>query len=195
MKKVLNKSLLFLEIFLIVIITITFFLVAYNFFQLRVQNKDYVNLFGYSVFEVVSNSMAPTIEKKDIIFVKIDSDIKIDDVITYKSEEAFVTHRVVEESRDQYITRGDANNSKDVPIEKENVVGKVVFVASGLGVWRQVLMSPPVLISIVVTVGILNLLLAKNPENIAHVKFNKKCKDFRISRENLIEECGDNLDR
>ena len=191
MNKLLNKLLFSIECLLIVIIVITFFLVAYNFFQLRVKQNDHVNFFGYSVFEVVSNSMSPTIEKKDVIIIKLDDDIEVDDIITYRNDGSFVTHRVIEKNRDSYITRGDANNSTDVPVMKEDVLGRVVRTVSGLGVWREVIMTPSVLVSIIATIGLLNLAVIGTN---GMPKMNGIRKDYRITKEGFIEEVRGVLD-
>ena len=39
--------------------------------QLNMQNKEYVNIFGYSIFSTETGSMSPTMEKGDIVIVKI----------------------------------------------------------------------------------------------------------------------------
>lgn len=190
MNKILNKLLFAVECFLIVIIMITFFLVAYNFYQLRIKGDDHVSFFGYSVFEVVSNSMAPTIEKKDVIVVKIGDEIKEGDIITYKSADSFVTHRVIEINGDSFITRGDANNSKDVPVSKEDVLGTVSTTIPRLGVWREVLMTPSILVSIIVSIGLLNLAVigTSNQSNVKPFK-----RDYKISKDGfIVEKTGDN---
>ena len=55
----------------------------YTSFQTRVLHKDYVNFFGYSIFEVQTGSMKPTIEAGDWILIKLTNEIKLKDVVTY----------------------------------------------------------------------------------------------------------------
>ena len=62
----------------------------------------------------------------DWIVVKYTTNIEPGDIITFHKDGNFVTHRVVEEYNGTYITMGDANNSKDDPVSREQVVGKVV---------------------------------------------------------------------
>lgn len=192
MMKAMNKFLWVIETLLMVIILITVFIVALNFFQLKIQKKDHVSFFGYTVFEVVSNSMAPTIEKKDVIIVKLDAVLKVDDIVTYKLDNAFVTHRIKGVEGDFYLTQGDANNTKDTPIKKDEIIGKVVKIIPSLGVWRDVLMTPKVLISIVITLALLNYMVLNDK---GKVKKKRNSSDFKISYSKIIEECeGDTSD-
>ena len=78
------------------------------------------------MFEVQTGSMKDAINPGDMIIVKSDSDIKLNDIVTYKQGEEFITHRVIEAYNETYVTQGDANNVKDEPITKGQFVGKVV---------------------------------------------------------------------
>ena len=111
------------------------FLVAlclYTFIITDILKKDYVNVFGYSYFVVATGSMSGYIEVNDIIFVKLDNNVKhmdIDDVITFKSAEGeIITHRVISKSGKSIVTQGDRNNTPDDPISSKNIIGKVKLV-------------------------------------------------------------------
>ena len=71
--------------------------------------------------------MADTINIGDIVVIKITDKVKPNDIIVYQDNDYFVTHRLVQESGESLITRGDANNSEDVPISRDQVLGKVVM--------------------------------------------------------------------
>ena len=112
--------------------------------------KDYANVFGYTYFVVSTGSMSGTIEVNDIIFVKIDDDVKINDVITYKNENGdIITHRLVQIVGDKLIAQGDVNNIQDDPITREQVIGKV-----------SLIVSPSFILKCVATFLILFILLA-----------------------------------
>lgn len=109
------------------------FLIAiciYTFFETGVRKKDYVNIFGYTYFVVASESMSGTIELGDAVIVKLDDSYKEDDIITFKSNNTFITHRVIKILDDRVITQGDVNNVEDDPVLKDKIVGKVVFIIS-----------------------------------------------------------------
>ena len=68
------------------IVIIAIFFALYSFIQLVILEKDYANYFGYTLFEVQSGSMSPTINVDDMLLVKLTTDIKKGDIITYKNE-------------------------------------------------------------------------------------------------------------
>lgn len=105
-----------------------------------IMNCIFGYLFGYKPFIVVSNSMEPTIKKGDLIIAKKQSNYEVNDVITYQSNNQFVTHRIVDKINDQnsskvsFSTKGDANFSSDLSlITQEDIFGKVVTNISYLG--------------------------------------------------------------
>lgn len=62
--------------------------------------------------------------------------MKSGDIITFYDEEldADVTHRIVEVGENDYYTKGDYNNTRDLnTVKKENIIGKVVFNSFTLG--------------------------------------------------------------
>lgn len=119
---------------LLVMLAISF----YSWVQINVLHKPYSEFMGYSVFEVVTGSMSGTIEINDYIVVKNDKNLHLKDIITFRDNNALVTHRVVELKENSIITRGDANNSDDVEITYNDVIGKVVYVFKNGGVWKKV---------------------------------------------------------
>lgn len=95
MLKYINKIFqVFIDI-LVFIITVLIFFSLYNFISLKVLNKEYSNVLGVSIFEIVSGSMEPTLNVKDLIVVKKTSNISKNDIITYIDGKDFITHRVI----------------------------------------------------------------------------------------------------
>ena len=82
----------------------------------------------YKPIVVLSGSMEPTFKVGSIIYYKpvSQSEIKVNDIITFKMGNSLVTHRVNQIKNNTYITKGDANDSVDSnPVTYENVKGKV----------------------------------------------------------------------
>ena len=104
---------------LIVLVIVAIIICAYSVFSIKVLHKGYVNFFGYSVFEVATGSMKEEINIGDAVLVKIDEDYSVGDIVTYQSGEDFITHRVISKSNGQVITKGDANNVNDNPINEK----------------------------------------------------------------------------
>ena len=119
--------------------------------KMMVSGKEYFDVFGYSIFNVATGSMEPVISQNDIIIVKEQKDYELNDIVTFKSDNAYVTHRVISKSGNSIITKGDANNAKDVSIKKDDIIGKVVHVIRQGGVWQQIFTSPTIIIMIFVT--------------------------------------------
>lgn len=162
-----------------VVITILIFLLIINVianFQTTFLGKKYNNIFGYTLFEVKTGSMEDTLKIGDWVLVKITDDIKLNDIVTYEEDNAFITHRVIEHYKDTYITKGDANNSKDSPVLRSQIVGKVVKVFPQFGIIKKTLLNPIVLILFIITITLGISLLKKQPQK-------KKCENKTKSEE------------
>lgn len=146
----------------------------YTGFQTKVLGSPYANFFGYSMFEVQTGSMAEAINPGDWIVVKLGSKVKIKDVVTYELEGQFITHRIIEVYDKSYVTKGDANSSKDKPISHDQIIGKVVSVLANLGLVRKILFNPAVLISLIITLFLFSIAIKKN--NQAHAPKTEKKK-------------------
>lgn len=134
-----------------IIITLLLLVILVAWLQVKVFDMKYANILGFTMFEVVTGSMSGTIEIDDYVIVKETTDINVKDIITFQDGDSFVTHRVVEIRGDKIITRGDANNSDDKEITYDDIVGKVIYVLPGAGVWKSVLLEKQVFIPIIIT--------------------------------------------
>jgi len=138
--------------------------------------------FGYRFYTVKTPSMTPRedgssppggFKAGDTILVRLcdnPSLIEIGDIITYTPGDdpyIYLTHRVVNKldhiNDDQglfFVTRGDANDSDDSPIEAGSVVGKKVMTLPGTGFFLQFLREnlTLTLIIIVSAIGFIILL-------------------------------------
>lgn len=98
-----------------------------------------------------SGSMAPTIETDDGYVVVGPGDVSVGDVVVFESAErgGYVTHRIIEETPEGFVTRGDANPVTDQaagmrPVPRSSIVGEVLSVGGapvvlpGLGVLVRV---------------------------------------------------------
>ena len=98
-------------------------------------------LLGFTPTVIASGSMQPTLNVGDIaITVKTPAKtIKIGDIIQYyrASGEPPTIHRVIDKYRSGgltwFITKGDANNAPDDPINEHQVIGKVILTIPKLG--------------------------------------------------------------
>lgn len=108
-------------IYIIILFIITF-IVLLNIFS--VFN---VSFFKFRVYKIVSGSMRPYLNVNDIVIVKEQNDYKINDVVTYKVDNMYITHRIVEVDNNYIVTKGDVNNVVDNKITKNQIIGKVIY--------------------------------------------------------------------
>ena len=141
--KILINILLDILIFILVI-GIAFAL--YGFIQTKIMKKAYGNYFGYTYFQILTGSMENTIKIDDMVIVKITDKIEKDDIVSYKDGNSIITHRVIEVLDDSYITKGDNNNVDDGMIEKDKVIGKVVYTGKKWGKIKKFILEPFVII-------------------------------------------------
>ena len=157
-KKVVNKIIGIVLNILLIIVTLIILVGIYYLVQIKVFNNDYANIFGYTFFEVATGSMADTIEIGDVVIVELTKDVRKNDIIVYKEEENFITHRLIEiDENGEFITKGDANNTEDKPVNETQVLGKVTYIIPKLGIWRKAILSPQVLMliaSLIILLGI-----------------------------------------
>ena len=82
----------------------------------------------YPMVSITSSSMWPALKEGDLVLIKgIDKEeLTIGDVIVYSNERGFTIHRIVKLNENSLITKGDANNVNDNPVEYDQVIGRVV---------------------------------------------------------------------
>lgn len=145
----------------ILMIIVTFFLVlllifnAYNFISVKILKKDVASVGGYTLLEVVTGSMEPTIHIGDLIVIQLDTSYEVNDIVTfYDVDGSFVTHRIKAIENNQMITKGDNNNTEDEPISLDKIVGKYQFKITGAGKILSAFKSPLTMFLILV-IGLL----------------------------------------
>lgn len=94
---------------------------------------------GFSFAVVIGNSMYPTIYDGDFLVIRQNASYEINDIICFREEDKLITHRVVEIKGHKVITKGDFNTYRDKEIFQSQVIGKVVYVSSFMGlIFRNV---------------------------------------------------------
>ena len=96
-------------------------------------------VFGFKGYSVASDSMAPTLKRGYVVFVKSISfdELKTGDIVTVKLGDKgdTFTHRVIEIDRENgvFFTKGDNSATKDASSRADDIVGKVAFSLPVLG--------------------------------------------------------------
>ena len=150
----------------------------------RAKNKM-LDILGYSICYVVTGSMEPVLNVGDVVLIKdIDPfDIKINDIITYKSTSGplsgnFITHRVVKVNTDGenifFFTKGEANISNDTEvITPDKIMGVYQNKLPILKTILTLLSNPIIFILIVITPLLFSLMMQLTSFFIA-IKKNKE---------------------
>lgn len=161
--KVIKKIIqIFIDI-LMLFTTLLILFLLYRIVSIKYLGKETV--LGYSFYEIATGSMEPTLKVNDFIIVKYKDDYNLNDVITYKDGNNYITHRIIEIDGDTFITKGDANNSTDKKISRDVVIGKVVKVINNGGVIKKVILTPKVMISVLVSIILINVCLSFNKKD------------------------------
>lgn len=130
--------------------------------KLRAMKGDYTAP-AFNAYVVLSGSMLPEIQIKDIVVTKKVAEEKLDigDIITFISPDArfggiSITHRIIDKYYDEslgsysYRTQGDNNNIADSAlVPNENILGKVILKIPKLGYLQDILASKGGLIIVV----------------------------------------------
>ena len=98
--------------------------------------------FGYGGAVVLSGSMEPAIMVDELIIVKAEDSYEVGDVVVYQSGSMMVVHRIMDMDGERVITRGDANNMDDSPVELTQIKGKVIYHIPKVGGVVRILKTP-----------------------------------------------------
>ena len=84
----------------------------------------------------MTGSMEPSIKEKECILIKECENYEINDIVTYVDVyENLITHRILEMSEKDFITKGDNNDISDESTDIRNIQGKVVYHSKILGIF------------------------------------------------------------
>lgn len=101
------------------------------------------DFFGFSAAVVISGSMSGSIEVNDMVIIRERDSYAVGDVITFQKGDNLITHRIIGEGEDGFITKGDANNAEDTePVREDAVIGKIVLVIPRVGRAIELLRTP-----------------------------------------------------
>lgn len=92
-------------------------------------------IFGIRPCVVVSGSMEPKIMTGSLCMIKNTNETPHKgDIVAFKKGEITVVHRIVKETGEGYVTKGDNNDVADPGIlQKENITGRYLFSIPGIG--------------------------------------------------------------
>ena len=104
-------------------------------------------------FQIVSGSMEDSLSIGDFIVIKDEDEYNVGNIVTYRDNDDLV------------ITKGDANNTEDLPISRNDIVGKFLFKSSILTIVSR---YKYLFIFFIVGVCIINIVF--NPKELEKVE-------------------------
>lgn len=160
---------------------------------IAVREEKPVSYFGYSYSYVPTKSMEPTIKAGDsIIFTKAKyDDLKVGDIIIYKSKEGdtkglYIVHRIIEQTDEGFITKGDNNQSADSEIiTADMLIGKYKKTFNFLNIGKIALKKNLIYLILIIFFVVIILFEAVN---IYLSKQKKNLNDINKKNELLKEE-------
>jgi len=125
------------KIFKYIILNILIILFVIN---LILSFEENTHILGIYMFNIVSESMEPTLEKNDVVIVQkcAVSQLKEGDIITFQQDNRIISHRILKVIKEngtiKFKTKGDNNEIPDPDeVETAQVFGKVLFRIKGIG--------------------------------------------------------------
>ena len=166
-------------------------LILIFFILLNIFSMNNKSLFGFRIYRVISGSMQPALQIGDVIIVKKSNNYSERDIITYSKGLTTITHRIIAINNDEVITKGDANEVDDKPINKEQIVGKFFFRISNFSLF-SIILSKNVIYLIMIFLLVLIFLLVIGDRIIKNLRYQsnnvKKLKKNKEKNKNLVNK-------
>lgn len=166
-------------------------LILIFFILLNIFSMNNKSLFGFRIYRVISGSMQPALQIGDVIIVKKSTNYAERDIITYSNGLTTITHRIIAINNDEVITKGDANEVDDKPINKEQIVGKFFFRISNFSLF-SIILSKNVIYLIMIFLLVLIFLLVIGDRIIKNLRYQsnnvKKLKKNKEKNKNLVNK-------
>ena len=147
-----NKALKIILMILKAIVSLFIVIVISIIFIQRISNNK-LSLGGYSIYTIITESMAPKYKVYDMVIAKeTDSNqIKVNDDVVYLGNkddfaDKIVTHIVIKkevlEGKNYFHTKGIANDIEDPLVGEEQILGKVVYKSRVLSIISKIVNNP-----------------------------------------------------
>lgn len=144
------------------------------------------------IYSVKTGSMEDNIHAGDYILIIKKDNYQVGDVVTFKMDNGFITHRIIDKNGDVFTTKGDANNIEDSSITSDSIVGKVII--SG-GFLNFVINYKYALASLLLSLYLFSCYFTRNKEDedLDDELLDNVSSDDEISDELLNDEESDVL--
>lgn len=152
------------RIVLIVVISVVFGFTLYEWNAKSLSGDVLPMPFGVGVGVVMSGSMEPIICVDDLIVVEKQNDYKVNDIVVFQQNGLLVVHKIISLDYEQglVVTKGEANESEDPPMNISAIKGKVIKSYGQIGKVVKWIKSP---LGTILILGVAGFLLVKSYKN------------------------------
>lgn len=176
------------KIFKYIILNILIILFIIN---LILSFEENTHIFGVYMFNIISESMKPTLEINDVVVVQKcePSQLKIGDIITFQQDGRTISHRIVDITKTKETikleTKGDNNEISDPDlVEVGQVYGKVSFRIKKIGEIISYIQNVRGFINIVIFALIVFILVSLRDKQKNNRKMKRKKYEIKKIRDN-----------
>lgn len=153
--------------------------------------EEDTHILGIYMFNIVSESMEPTLEINDIVVVQRcePENLQKGDIITFQQEERTISHRIIditeERGMTKFKTKGDNNEIADPdPVESTQVYGKVIFSVNKIGKAISYIQNARGFINIAIFAVIVFVLVSLRDKQKNTRKMKRKKYEIKKMRDN-----------
>lgn len=176
------------KIFKHIILTVLIILFIIN---LILSFEENTHILGIYMFNIVSESMEPTLEVNDVVVVQKCEplQLQIGDIITFDKEDRTISHRIIDIKKEngiiKYKTKGDNNEIPDSDlVEAGQIYGKVQFSIKKIGKAVSYIQNARGFINIVIFAVIVYILVSLREKQKNSRKMKRKKYEIKKMRDN-----------
>ena len=153
--------------------------------------EENTHILGIYMFNIVSESMEPTLYKNDLVLVKKCEISKLQegDIITFKQDERTISHRIINVTKEnetiKFQTKGDNNDIPDRDkVLADQVYGKVTFKVKKIGKIVNYIQNIRGFINILIFAIIVYILVSLKDKQKNTRKMKRKKYEIKKMRDN-----------
>ena len=176
------------KIFKYIILSVLIILFIIN---LILSFEENTHIFGIYMFNIVSESMEPTLEINDVVVVQRcePSQLQKKDIITFQQDNRIISHRIMDITKEngtiKFKTKGDNNDIPDPgKVEEGQVYGKVLFPIKKIGKAVSYIQNARGFINIAIFVVIVFVLVSLRDKQKNTRKMKRKKYEIKKMRDN-----------
>ena len=155
--------------------------------------EENTHICGIYCFNIISESMEPTLNVNDVVIVKKTNiaNLQKGDIITFNQDGRIISHRIKKIIKDDnylIVTQGDNNEVEDKDVVKEEqIYGKVIFKIGKIGKIISYIQNMRIFINIIIFIVIIYILMNLRDNQKNERKIKRKKYEIKKIRDNYYQ--------